>query len=208
MQTMDEDNTKNNKNDLDENEGTYLSYVHICFSVLFLYFFYYSYIILTYYNDFATWSRSTAPTKETGQAKQTKEVKEEKEANETKEKKEIEEVKELGSETQLEKNLVHSVDRISHLIRNKQEFQDEMTTLFKVIQLTELELKMKYDVIYNHVQEILTRVFPKCTIHRTGSTMAGLALKNSDLDLVMNINDISKIYSYYLFSFYSLSFIL
>jgi len=38
-QTIDEDNTKNDKNDLDENKGTYLSYIHICFSVLFLYYF-------------------------------------------------------------------------------------------------------------------------------------------------------------------------
>jgi len=110
--------------------------------------------------------------------------------------------------TKLEQNLADSVDRISYLIKDKQEFQDEMTTLFKLIQLTELELKTKYDIMYDHVQETLKHIFPKCIIHRTGSTMADLALKNSDLDLIININDISKIYFYYLFPFYFLSFIL
>jgi len=91
-----------------ENEGTYLSHVHVCFSVLLLYYFCISFIILTYYDDFTTWSRATASTKETGQAKQASQIKEEKELKEAREKKETKGIKEVapGMMTKLKENLV------------------------------------------------------------------------------------------------------
>jgi len=124
--------------------------------------------------------------------------------NKTRKKKETKKVKEVGSEimTKLKKN---SVDRVSHLIRD--EFQNEMRTLFKMIPFT-FELKMKYDIIYDHLQRMIWYIFPQCILHRTGSTMMGLALRNSDLNLIIYTSNISTTYSYYLFSSYFLSFIL
>jgi len=126
--------------------------------------------------------------------------------NKTRKKKETKKVKEVGSEvmTKLKKN---SVDRVSHLIRDIQEFPDEMRTLFKMIQFT-FELKMKYDIVYNNLQKMIWNIFPQCILHRTGSTMMGLALRNSDLNLIIYTSNISTTYSYYLFSSYFLSFIL
>lgn len=85
---------------------------------------------------------------------------------------------------------------IKHLIEEVPEFDDEMTTLFEAIQLTELEINTKYDVVCGHLEEIFKSVFPQCRLHRFGSTMAGLGFKNSDLDMYMHIGDVGKIFSY------------
>ncbi|EZA62587.1 Speckle targeted PIP5K1A-regulated poly(A) polymerase [Ooceraea biroi] len=62
-------------------------------------------------------------------------------------------------------------------------------TLLKAIQLTESELPTRYDVICNNVENMFKYIFPQCKLHRFGSTMAGLGLKQSDLDMYLYIGD-------------------
>ncbi|RLU21853.1 hypothetical protein DMN91_006229, partial [Ooceraea biroi] len=76
-----------------------------------------------------------------------------------------------------------------YAIEKTSEFNDEMMTLLKAIQLTESELPTRYDVICNNVENMFKYIFPQCKLHRFGSTMAGLGLKQSDLDMYLYIGD-------------------
>lgn len=62
------------------------------------------------------------------------------------------------------------------------------------IQLTEFELKTRYDVICTHLNEIFRPVFPECRTYKFGSTVAGLSFKESDLDIYMYVGEIGKRY--------------
>lgn len=91
-----------------------------------------------------------------------------------------------------------------HLIEGISEFDDEMTKLLETIQLTEFEIKTRYDVVCGHLEDVFKSIFPQCRLYRFGSTMAGLAFKDSDLDMYMHIGDtgtIGKISSHFCTAF-------
>jgi len=85
-------------------------------------------------------------------------------------------------------------DRIKGVIETEVTFDGQLTALLNTIQLTEFELKTRYDVICTHLNEIFRPVFPECRTYKFGSTVAGLSFKESDLDIYMYVGEIGKRY--------------
>ncbi|GAB1866251.1 U6 snRNA-specific terminal uridylyltransferase 1 [Camponotus japonicus] len=81
-------------------------------------------------------------------------------------------------------------DRIKGVIETEVTFDGQLTALLNTIQLTEFELKTRYDVICTHLNEIFRPVFPECRTYKFGSTVAGLSFKESDLDIYMYVGEI------------------
>lgn len=87
-----------------------------------------------------------------------------------------------------------SYDRIKGVIETEVTFDSQLTALLNTIQLTEFELRTRYDVICTHLNEIFRPVFPECRTYKFGSTVAGLSFKESDLDIYMYVGEIGKGY--------------
>ncbi|XP_072753836.1 speckle targeted PIP5K1A-regulated poly(A) polymerase-like [Anoplolepis gracilipes] len=90
-----------------------------------------------------------------------------------------------------------SYDRIKNVIETEVTFDGQLTALLNTIQLTEFDLKTRYDVICTHLNEIFRPVFPECQTYKFGSTVAGLSFKESDLDIYMYVGEIDLSPSYH-----------
>ncbi|KAG5309855.1 PREDICTED: speckle targeted PIP5K1A-regulated poly(A) polymerase-like [Acromyrmex echinatior] len=88
-------------------------------------------------------------------------------------------------------------DRIKDVIENEVTFDNELAALLNVVQLTEVELTTRYNVICSHLNEIFRSIFPECRTYRFGSTVAQLSFKESDLDIYMYVGKIGLPPNYY-----------
>ena len=74
-------------------------------------------------------------------------------------------------------------------------FDNQLAALLNAVQLTEVELTTRYNVICSHLDEIFRSIFPECRTYRFGSTVAQLSFKESDLDIYMYVGKIGKKFS-------------
>jgi len=86
-------------------------------------------------------------------------------------------------------------DRIKDVIENEVTFDNQLAALLNAVQLTEVELTTRYNVICSHLDEIFRSIFPECRTYRFGSTVAQLSFKESDLDIYMYVGKIGKKFS-------------
>ncbi|KYN31411.1 U6 snRNA-specific terminal uridylyltransferase 1 [Trachymyrmex septentrionalis] len=88
-------------------------------------------------------------------------------------------------------------DRIKDVIENEVTFDNQLAALLNAVQLTEVELSTRYNVICSHLDEIFRSIFPECRTYRFGSTVAQLSFKESDLDIYMYVGKIGLPPNYY-----------
>ncbi|XP_043255000.1 speckle targeted PIP5K1A-regulated poly(A) polymerase-like [Colletes gigas] len=78
-------------------------------------------------------------------------------------------------------------ENIKHIFQEETTFDNQLVTLLNTTQLTEMEVKTKYECICVHLCMILKTVFPKCEVYKFGSTRTGLGFKDCDLDIYVDI---------------------
>lgn len=81
-------------------------------------------------------------------------------------------------------------DNIKHIFWNENTFNDQLQMFLFVVQPTETEIQLRYDVVYKKLTALLRKtVAPKCTLYKFGSLHTGLGLKDCDLDIYVDTGE-------------------
>lgn len=83
-----------------------------------------------------------------------------------------------------------SYNNIKHIFENETTFSNQLLKFLNEIQLTDMEIKTRYESICTHLDEIFKVVFPKSKTYKFGSTQTGLGFKGCDLDIYLDIGKI------------------
>ncbi|XP_076176648.1 uncharacterized protein LOC143151431 isoform X2 [Ptiloglossa arizonensis] len=82
-----------------------------------------------------------------------------------------------------------SYNNIKHIFENETTFSNQLLKFLNEIQLTDMEIKTRYESICTHLDEIFKVVFPKSKTYKFGSTQTGLGFKGCDLDIYLDIGE-------------------
>lgn len=74
-------------------------------------------------------------------------------------------------------------------------FNDQLQAFIKAVSVTDEDVKQRYQPVCNTLDRLLQTTLSKCKSYMFGSTVTGLAFKNSDLDIYLNTGIISVLYA-------------
>ncbi|XP_034951431.1 speckle targeted PIP5K1A-regulated poly(A) polymerase-like [Chelonus insularis] len=88
-----------------------------------------------------------------------------------------------------EKEEIEDVDLITYALDEETTFDGQLDRLLSLIQSDDSEVRARCDNVCASLDRVLSKIFPKCKAIRFGSTVTGLHLKTSDMDVFLDIGE-------------------